>query len=156
MRWLLLLLALAATPAAAQTMEARARDFVARQEAAWNAGRLDRYFAGFTPDAVFTDQAYVGGKPPVPYGTSTLAEARANARQAFATKPWPREAGRVLRVETEARGNALRVVSVVGSTIWEKGRARKLCATRVQILAPVTGELRASSQTDTYVRCRGG
>lgn len=155
MRWLPLFLALAATPATAQVRDVDARAFAARQEAAWNAGRLEAYFAAFTPDATFTDQAYVGDKPPVPYGTSTLVEARANARKAFARKPWPREAGRVLRVEATSDSGA-RVVSVVGSTVWEAGRPRRLCATRVQVLATVRGELRARSQTDTYVKCRGG
>lgn len=162
MRWLSLLTAVTAsgavgaTPAAAEIREADARAFVARQEAAWNAGQLDRYFANFTTDATFTDQAYVGDKPPVPYGTSTRDEARANARKAFAKTPTPREAGRVLRVEMAPDGRSARVVSVVGSTVWDQGRARKLCATRHQALIETKAGLRSVSRTDTYVKCRGG
>ncbi|RAK64404.1 hypothetical protein [Phenylobacterium kunshanense] len=159
MRWLSLLTTatvLAAMPAAAQIREADVRAFVARQEAAWNASQLDRYFASFTADATFTDQAYVGDKPPVPYGASTLDQARANARKAFAGTPTPREAGRVLRVEMAPDGRSGRVVSVVGSTVWDQGRARRLCATRVQALIETNAGLRAVSRTDTYVKCRRG
>lgn len=156
MRWLPVLIALAATPAIAQISEPEARAFAARQEAAWNAGQLDRYFAGFAADATFTDQAYVGDKPPVPYGTSTLAEARANARRAFARKPWPHETGRVLRVEVAPDGAQVRVVSAVGSTVWDRGRPRRLCATRVQALSMTDQGLRASARIDTFVKCRGG
>lgn len=134
--------------------EADARRLVADQEAAWNAGRLDRYFATFTPDATFTDQAYVGDKPPIPYGTVRLTEARANARRVFARKPWPAEAARVLRIERPADGS-VRVVAVVGSTVWENAKPRRLCATRVLVLVQAGEALRARSRTDTFVRCRG-
>ncbi|PZQ60670.1 MAG: hypothetical protein DI570_13780 [Phenylobacterium zucineum] len=156
MRRLFLLLALAATPAQAQVTDADARAFVARQEAAWNAGRLDSYFAGYTPDATFTDQAYVGDKPPVPYGTSTVAQAHAFARKAFAKKPWPSERGRLLRIEPVPGGAQVRVVSAVGSTVWDSGKPRRLCASRSQTLTSAGGKIRATSQTDTFVKCRGG
>lgn len=154
---LLLALALAlAGPAPAQTAritEADVRAFVARQELAWNAGDFDRYFAGFTSGARFTDQAYVGDKPPVPYGTSTLAQAKAQARRSTARS---RERGEVRRVEIAADGRSAKVTSRVGSAVIEKGRTRRLCASRVQTLTLDGGRVRSTGQTDTYVNCRGG
>lgn len=154
MRGLALLLALAAGPAAAQAplSEAAARAFVARQEAAWNAGQLDRYFAGFTPAARFTDQAYVGDKPPVPYGTSTLAEARAQAARAFARSKI-RETGQVTRVQVAADGRSARVVSSVVSTVETDGKARRLCAYRGQALVLQGGRLLSNGKTDTFFKC---
>jgi hypothetical protein len=140
----------------AQIADTDARAFVARQEAHWNAGRLDRYFDGYTRDATFTDQAYVGDKPPVPYGTSTVAKARAFASKAFAQKPWPSETARVLRIEPVAGAAQVRVVSAVGSIVWERGKARRLCASRSQTLTTTGGRIRAVSQIDTFVKCRGG
>lgn len=154
MRRLAALFVLLATPAAAQIVEADARAFVAQQEAAWNAGRLDQYFAGYTTDATFTDQAYVGDKPPVPYGTSTVTKARAFARKAFARKPWPSETSRVLRIEA-LPGGQVRVISAVGATVWDRGKPRRLCASRSQTLTAAGGRLRATAQTDTFVKCRG-
>jgi hypothetical protein len=157
--FLALLVALAAglpAPASAQAAritDADARAFVARQEEAWNAGQLDRYFGGFTPQARFTDQAYVGDKPPVPYGTSTLAQAQAQAKR---TKARSRERAEVLAVRIAADGRSATVTSRVGSAVTADGRTRRLCASRVTTLALVAGRLRASGQTDTYVRCRGG
>lgn len=145
-------LVLAASPAAAQARigEADVRAFVAAQEAAWNAGRLDTFFAAFTPDATFTDQAYQGDKPPVPYGTSTLAEARALTRKAFAKAP-SREAARVFRIAVAADGRSAQVVTSVGI----RNGSRRLCASRVQTLVPAAdGGLRSKGQTDTYIRCR--
>ena len=162
MRLLVLLLVLAAGPALAQPRitdapitEGAVRAFVARQEQAWNAGDLDRYFAGFTPDARFTDQAYVGDKPPVPYGTSTLAQARAQARRA-AARGHTREAGEVRRIEIAADGASARVTSRVGSAVTTAGKVRRLCASRVQTLVLARDRLRSTGQVDTYVNCRGG
>lgn len=158
MRLLALVVAAAvAGPAHAQPAritEADVRAFAARQEEAWNAGAFERYFAGFTPGARFTDQAYVGeDKPPVPYGTSTLAEARAQARRTAARS---RERGEVLRVEIAADGRSAKVTSRVGSAVTSAGRTRRLCASRVQTLTLSNGRLRATGQVDTYVNCRGG
>jgi uncharacterized protein (TIGR02246 family) len=157
MRRLVLLLALVllAGPAFAQARitDADVRAFAARQERAWNAGDLAAYFAGFTPDARFTDQAYVGDKPPVPYGTSTLAEARA---QAARTRGRSREAGEIMRVEIAADGRSARVTARVGSTVTNGGKSRRLCASRMQTLVLANGALRSRGQTDTYIRCRGG
>jgi hypothetical protein len=149
----LALFLLLATPAAAQPRitDADARAFVARQEQLWNAGDRAGYFAAFTPDARFTDQAYVGeGKPPVPYGTSTLAEARAQSRKAAGSKP--HESGRVTRVAIAADGRSARVEASIFSTV----KTRRLCAARVQTLVLAAGRLRSTGQTDTYIRCRGG
>lgn len=153
MRGLILLLLLTATPAlaAARISEPDARAFVARQEQAWNAGDLARYFAAFTPDARFTDQAYVGDKPPAPYGTSTLAQARAQARKSLVAGK-PRETGQVVRVLIAPDGASARVEMGVVSVV----KARRLCATRVQTVVLAGGQLRSRGQTDTYIRCRGG
>ena len=151
MRALVVLAVLIATPAAAQSRitEADARAFVARQEQAWNAGKLDAYFAGFTPGATFTDQAYNGAKPPVPYGTSTLAEARAQARKAVARAP-SREAARVFRIALAPDGRSAEVTTSVGI----RNGARRLCASRRQTLVLAGGALKSTGQTDTYIRCR--
>ncbi len=150
-----LTLAAGLTPARAQTAitETAVRAFVARQEAAWNADEHDRYFAGFTPEARFTDQAYVGDKPPVPYGTSTLAQARA---QALRIRGKAREAVEVTRVEIAPDGRSARVLARVGSTVATDGRVRRLCASRLQTLVLDGGRLRSSGKTDTFVKCRGG
>lgn len=157
MRRLALTFALVAMPALAQVSritEADVRAFVAAQEQAWNAQAFDRYFAGFTAQARFTDQAYVGqDKPPAPYGTSTLAEARAQARRSAARS---RELTEVLRVRIAADGQSATVTSRVGSIVVRDGVSRRLCAGRVQTLTLAGGRLRASGQTDTYVNCRGG
>jgi hypothetical protein len=150
MRALVLALLITA-PAQAQTAitEAAVRAFVWRQEAAWNAGKLEAYFSAFTPDATFTDQAYNGAKPPVPYGTSTLSEARAQTRKAFARAP-SREAARVFRIAIAADGRSAEVTTSVGI----RNGARRLCASRVQTLVLLSGVLRSKGQTDTYIRCR--
>jgi hypothetical protein len=150
MRRLILLLVLIAGPALAQVRltDDSVRAFVARQERAWNARDLGAYFAGFTPDARFTDQAYVGDKPPVPYGTSTLPEARTQARKALRGDK-PRETGRILRITISADGRSARVESSVASQV----RARRLCAGRTQILVLGAGGLRSRGQTDTFIRC---
>lgn len=157
MRTLLMIFALAAGPAAAPPpiSQAEARAFVARQERLWNAGDLDAYFAGFTADARFTDQAYVGDKPPVPYGTSTRAEAERLARRARG-RGKATATGRVLRVEIAPGGASARVVLAVGSTVPDEGGPRRLCAARYVTLVRAEGRLRAREQVDTYVKCRGG
>lgn len=155
MRRLVVILVLLAGPAlaAATVTEDAVRALVARQEQAWNAGRLGAYFAAFTPDARFTDQAYVGDKPPVPYGTSTLEQARAQARK---TQGRSREAGRVTRVEVAPDGRSARVVSSVGSIVQAGERTRRLCASREQTVVLSGGALKIRAQVDTYVKCRGG
>ena len=150
-----LILALAvAGPATAQPAitDAAVRGFIAGQQAAWNASDHDRYFAGFTREARFTDQAYVGDKPPVPYGTATVKEARTQARKSKVTS---QEAVEVQRVMIAPDGQSATIHARVGSRVTSDGRTRRLCASRVQTLVLAEGRLRASSQTDTYVKCRG-
>ncbi|WP_068874556.1 MULTISPECIES: nuclear transport factor 2 family protein [unclassified Phenylobacterium] len=151
----LLLLAFVAGAAQAQTpiTETAVRAFVARQQAAWNTDDHDRFFAGFTPEARFTDQAYVGDKPPVPYGTSTLAQARA---QALRMRGKAREAVEVTRIEIAPDGRSARVLARVGSRVETDGRVRRLCASRLQTIVLAGGRLRATGKTDTFVKCRGG
>lgn len=148
MRAALLLAALISTPAAAEPRltDADARAFVARQQEAWNARRLDAWFAAFTPDATFTDQAYNGAKPPVPYGTSTLKEARSLIRRAAST----RETARVFRVTVAADGRSAVVVTSVGV----QAGPRRLCLSRAQTLVATPPGLRSRGQTDTLIRCR--
>lgn len=156
-RFLILALILLAAPAFAETRitEAAARAFLAKQERAWNAGQLDAYFAGFAPGAHFTDQAYVGDKPPVPYGTSTLAEARTQAKAALA-KGGSREAGRIVQVTIAPDGQSAQAALTVGSLVKTGSRTRRMCASRTVDLVLRGGVLKASDQTDTYVKCRGG
>jgi hypothetical protein len=148
MRVLVLLVLAIATPAAAQprVTDADARAFVAQQQAAWNARRLDAWFAAFTPDATFTDQAYNGAKPPVPYGTSTLAEVRSLVRKAAPSH----EAARVFRVAVAPDGRSAQVTTSVGI----QAGARRICASRAQTLIATPRGLRSRGQTDTLIRCR--
>ncbi|WP_430423570.1 nuclear transport factor 2 family protein [Phenylobacterium sp.] len=149
----LLFLALVAGPALAQPAritDADVRAFAARQEQAWNAGDIDRYFAGFTPNARFTDQAYVGDKPPVPYGTSTTAQAREQARR---TRGQSRERGEIRRIQIAPDGRSAIVTSRVGSVVQTSGKPRRLCASRVQTLVVSAAGMRATGQTDTFVKC---
>ena len=154
MRAVLTLLLLLAGPALAEAplTDGQVRAFVMRQEQAWNAGALDRYFAAFTPDARFTDQAYVGDKPPVVYGTSTLSQASAQVRRARRDTR-TLEAGQIVRVEIAADGRSARVVSRETSTVEKAGRTRRLCATRTQTVEFRGGRLRSRGQTDTFIKC---
>lgn len=155
MRSLLLILAVAvAGPALAQSAltEATVRAFLARQEQAWNAGALGAYFAGFTPDARFTDQAYVGDKPPVPYGTSTLVEAKAQSHRAR-VRGRSREDGRIVSLRISSDGRAAQVVSRVTTTVESAGKTRRLCASRGQAVVLRGGRLFSTGQTDTFFKC---
>lgn len=127
------------------------RAFVTAQERAWNGRDFAAYFDRFTPDATFTDQAYAGDRPPVPYGTSSLPKARA---QVVGGKARSRELGEIMRIEIAPGGASAKVVSRIGSTVSSAGRVRRLCASRMQILVLRRGQVRASRQVDTYVRCR--
>jgi hypothetical protein len=149
MRRLVLLAALLCAAAAPALTEAQVRAFVGRQERTWNAGDFGAYFAGFAPDAVFVDQARGNDNSIVPYGKSTLAQARHQARRA-AAKGKPSEAGQVLRVQLGADGRSARVWSF--EIIRAAGRTS--CAERLQTLALRGGRLVSTGQTDTIVRCR--
>lgn len=150
----LIAFSLLAMPAVAQPAltDAQVRAFVASQEQAWNAGALDRFFAAFTADARFTDQAYAGDKPPVPYGTSPLAEARVQAAKAR-TRIKTREAGQVTKVQIEVGGRSARVVTRVATTVETGGAVRRLCAYRGQALVLQGGRLLSNGQTDTFFKC---
>ena len=147
-----LLLIPAPTLAQAQITDAQVRGFIARQEAAWNAGRLDTYFAAFAPEARFTDQAFVGDKPPVPYGTSTLAQARTQTARAL-TRSRRREAGEVTRIRIAPDGRSAQVVSKIEATIEQAGKIRRICAYRGQALIFRDGRLLSNGQTDTIFKC---
>lgn len=148
---LALLLALLATPAAAQTVtEAQVRDLAARQTQAWNAGDLDAYFRLFSPNAVFRDQARGSDGKLHPYGQATAAQARAQARRMQGTAKVSEEA-RVLNVAVVRRGAAA-VLEVV-TRIEAQGRVRTVCAQRLLTAAVLDGRLQGLSRTDTIVRC---
>ena len=158
MRAALLLLALftaASAEAAARSRlsEPQVRAFVQRQSQAWNAGDLDRYFALFTPEAAFTDQGRARDGRVVPYGTSTLAQARTQTRRSRAGAKVS-EATTIRGIVLTADGRSARVTSAEDTRIATAGRARRLCAERVQTIVVTPGGLRSTGQTDTYVRCR--
>lgn len=151
---LLLLLPLVAGPARSEPAltDATVRAFLARQEQTWNAGALDRFFDGFTPEARFTDQAYVGDKPPVPYGTSTLAEAHAQSRRTLA-RGSSHETGRIVSIRLGKDGRSAQVVSRVATTLQSNGKPRRLCASRGQAVVLRHGRLLSTGQTDTFFKC---
>ena len=154
MRRVLAIALLIASPAFTQgaITDAAARAFIARQERAWNSGDLAAYFAGYAPGATFTDQAYVGDKPPVPYGTSTLPQARAQVRKAL-TRSKASETAQIQRITPTADGRAVIVVARVASTLQTAGKTRRLCAVRRQTLISHQGRALSSGKTDTYYPC---
>ncbi len=152
---LLLMLAIA-TPALAappRLTEPQVRAFVERQSRAWNAADLAAYFATFSPDARFTDQALSNENKVVPYGVSTLAQARAQTRRTLA-KSRVRETSAVSAVAIAPDGRSARVTASTRSEIATGAVVRRVCALRVQSLALTPAGLRSTGQTDTIVRCR--
>ena len=139
--------------AASPLSEAEVRAFVARQSQAWNAGDLAAYFALFTPDAAFADQARARDGRVVPYGTSTLAAARTQTRRARANASL-RETTTITGVRIAADGRSAAVSSAEETRIESAGRSRRLCAERMQTLVATPAGVRSKGQTDTYVRCR--
>ena len=113
---------------------------------------MTAYFAGYALTATFTDQAYVGDKPPVPYGTSSLPQARAQARKALARSK-ASEVVDVQRITPARGGRAVIVVSRVASTLQAAGKTRRLCAVRRQTLISHQGRILSSGKTDTYYPC---
>lgn len=156
---LILILALAtaapARAAPAPLSDPQVRGFVQRQTKTWNAGDLDAYFATFTPDARFTDQALGNDNKIVPYGASTVAQARAQARRSLA-KGRSIETSVIRQDYIFPGGRRARVVSEVAIHIAGGARDRVVCAHRVAIVEQTPAGLRASGQTDTIVRCRAG
>ncbi|MDB5423512.1 MAG: hypothetical protein JWQ29_928 [Phenylobacterium sp.] len=149
----LLILAGPALAAPPRLTEPQVRAFVARQARAWNAGDLGAYFATFTPDARFADQALGNDNRIVPYGVSTVAQARAQARKTLA-KSKLRETSAIATVTLAPGGRAARVTASTVSEIAGAGGVRRVCALRVETLALTPAGLRATGQTDTIVRCR--
>ena len=133
--------------------EPQVRAFSERQSRAWNAADLAAYFATFTPDARFTDQALGSDNRLVPYGVSTLAQARAQTRKVMA-KSKVLETSTVSAVAVAPGGRAARVTAGTVSQITGAGAARRVCTLRVQTLALTPAGLRSTGQTDTIVRCR--
>lgn len=144
----LLLAALAAPAFAASLTDASVRRFLAEQEQAWNARRLDAYFARFTPDAVFVDQTRTP-KEVIVYGRSSLAEARAVARKATSTST---ERGTVRRIAIAADGRSAKVTGYEVTTIVSAGRTRKVCAETEQTLVLQGGRILSKGQTDSILR----
>src|SRR4051794_21490819 len=109
--------AILAAPAwAAGLNAAQVRAFVAEQERTWNAGALGAYFAAFQPDAVFTDQYRTPAGQIVPYGSSTLAEARAQSRK-FRAASKLSEKNEIVRMALGPDGRTAQVDSRVVSRI---------------------------------------
>jgi hypothetical protein len=151
-----LLAALAATAAEAapaRLSELAVRDFVARQEAAWNARDAKAWAALFAPGARFVDQARGSDNSVVPYGTSTLAQATEQAQRFFAKAAF-HETAQVRRVEIAPDGRSARVFGREAIEVREPGRApRTLCSETEQTLVLLAGAIVSRGQTDTSVRC---
>lgn len=146
---------LLAQPAAAQSpiAEAEVRALAARQVQALNAQDLSAYFATFAPQARFTQQALGSDNRIVPYGTSTVPQARAQLARAAAASRIT-EAVQVRKVVVAASGGGAALTAQVRTRIEGGGRVRTSCAERLTAVARVGGALKALSQTDTLVRCR--
>jgi hypothetical protein len=150
---LLALAILAAGPASgADLREAQVRAFVARQERTWNAGAFDAYYAAFRRDAVFTDRYRTASGKIVPYGASSLSEARAQTRK-FRAASKVSERGEIVRITLGRGGDSAQVDSRVISRIQGAKGLRLTCAERRQELVLTGGELRSKGQTDTFIRC---
>lgn len=145
--------ALAGAPAwAAGLTEGQVRVLLGDQEHSWNAGALDAYFNTFRPDAVFTDQYRTPAGQIVPYGSSRLPEARAQARKFRATSK-ASENARIASITLGADGRSAQVVSHVVSQIQRAHGVRVTCAERRQDLVLASGQLRSRGATDTFSRC---
>ncbi|WP_372782606.1 hypothetical protein [Phenylobacterium sp.] len=157
MRALLLALVALAGPviAAPRIGEPEVRGLVARQSRAWNAGQLDAYFATFAPAARFTDQALGNDNKIVPYGVSTVAEARAQSRRTLAAGKLS-ETVTIDIVTVAPDGRSARLSARVLTEIAKGPAMRRVCARRVETFELMPVGLRATGQTDTVVRCHAG
>jgi hypothetical protein len=144
---LALVLLTAAAPA--RLTEPQVRAFVARQSAAWNARDLAAWAMTFTPDARFTDQALANSNTIVPYGSSTLKEARVQVRKTFARGPVS-ETVSIDSVVLSPDGRGARV----SAHVFGVSGGQRVCAQRVETIIGAAGGPVASAQTDTIVRCR--
>lgn len=138
---------------AAPIAEADVRALVERQRQAWNGGDLDAYFGTFAPSARFTDQARGSDNAIVPYGSSSVAEARRNARRAL-TRTKVTEEIAIRAFARSADGSGAAIVADVRTRLEGPEGVRWSCAERVEAFARLRQGLRAVSQTDTLVRCR--
>jgi hypothetical protein len=154
---LAILLALSAPPTLAgpRLTEPQIRGLAERQSRAWNAGDLAAYFATFTPAARFTDQALGNDNRIVPYGASTLAEARAQSRKTLA-RGKVRETLTPGAVTVAPGGRAAQLAAEVVTDISGAAGPRRVCAKRIETFALTPAGPRATGQTDTIVRCRAG
>jgi hypothetical protein len=155
-RRLLLIALLAAGSAQAaepRLTEAGVRDFVARQEAAWNGKDAQAFATTFTSDAVFVAQARDSHGGITANGKSTLPEAIAQARRFFARSSF-RETGVVDRVVMSPDGRSAQVFGHQATRIETPGRpSRTLCGQTGQTVVLVKGRILSHGQTDTDVRC---
>jgi hypothetical protein len=150
-------LALYAAPALAgpQLTQTQVRGLAARQSKAWNAGDLAAYFATFSAAAHFSDQALGNDNRIVPYGASTLPQAREQSRKALSQNK-VRETQTVASVTLAGDGRTAELVADVVTNISGARTARRICAKRTETFALTPAGLRATGQTDTIVRCRAG
>jgi hypothetical protein len=145
-------LAAVAGPAFAQALtESSVRGYLAAQEKAWNERRLDAYFAGFTPDAMFVDQ-HRTPEETIVYGRSGLAQAKTAAHRFLATAQSV-ERGSVRSIRIAPSGSAARVLGFEVSTVTRGGRVRRVCAQTDQTLVLSRGRVLSKGQTDNIVKC---
>lgn len=158
MRRLLLLagaMAALAGPVRAEGLtEASVRRYLAAQEQAWNARRIDAYFAGFTADAVFVDQ-HRTPEETIVYGRSSLGEAKAAARR-FLAASTSVERGSVRSLRIAPSGASARILGFEVTTVTTGARVRKVCAETDQTLVLVAGRVLSKGQTDNIVKCPPG
>jgi hypothetical protein len=154
---LLLALALAgpAPAAPSRLSEGDVRGLVERQSRAWNAGDLAAYFATFSPAARFIDQALGNDNRIVPYGVSTLAQARAQSRRTLASAK-VHETLAIEAVSIAADGRSARLSARAVSDITRASVPRRVCARRIETFEFTPAGPRATGQTDTIARCRPG
>jgi len=142
-----------AAHAAPRLTEPEVRAFVDRQSKAWNAGDLAGYFALYARGSTFTDQGRAKDGRTALYGTSTMAEARAQARRTFAGAK-VRETSAIRAVRIAPDGTSAVVDLTVDTAITKGARTRRSCAERTQTLVATPAGLRSKGQTDTVVFCR--
>lgn len=137
--------------------EAEIRTLAARQARALNAGDLRGYVATLADRAVLAQQALGSDNSIVPYGSSTVSQARAQLRRLLATSTLT-ETVAVTRVVIDPTGRGAALSAEVRTEVAPRaaadGRLRRSCARRLATFARIDGRLRMLSQTDTLVRCR--
>ncbi|THD53334.1 hypothetical protein [Phenylobacterium sp.] len=154
---ILAMIVFGAAPALAdpRLTEPQVRALAERQSHAWNAGDLAAYFATFTPAARFTDQALGNDNKIVPYGVSTLTQAREQSRKTLASGK-VRETLTLGQVTLAADRRTAQLAADAVTEISGPGAPRRVCAKRTETFALTPAGLRATGQTDTIVRCRSG